>query len=123
MKVMTEPLPIRLSPLALELTKFFQKDKTASAAESPAKPKKRRIIQVTYVIHQTPPPATTSKIVFAETDEAEATGTKTTEAETGEAEATGAEAGGTEESNLETTLEVIDNGLRRSYCGCSEYGN
>jgi hypothetical protein len=39
MKVMTEPLPIRLSPLALELTKFFQKDKAASAAESPAKPK------------------------------------------------------------------------------------
>jgi hypothetical protein len=34
---------------------------------------------------------------------------KITEAETGEAEATGAEAGATEESNLETTLEVIDN--------------
>jgi hypothetical protein len=39
MKVMTEPLPIRLSPLALELMKFFQKDKTASATESHAKPK------------------------------------------------------------------------------------
>jgi hypothetical protein len=68
---------------------------------------------VTDVIHQTPPPAV-SKIVFAETAEAEgaaaeATGMKTTEAETGEAEATGAEAGATEESNLETTLEVIDN--------------
>jgi hypothetical protein len=25
MKVMTEPLPIRLSPLALELTKFFRR--------------------------------------------------------------------------------------------------
>jgi hypothetical protein len=111
MKVMTKPLPIRLSPLALELTKFFQKDKAASAAENPAKPKKRRIIQVTDVIHQTPPPATVSKIVFAETAEAEgtaaeATGVETTEAETGEAEATEAEA---EESNLETTLEVIDN--------------
>jgi hypothetical protein len=35
MKVMTEPLPIRLSPLALELTKFFQKDKAALATESP----------------------------------------------------------------------------------------
>jgi hypothetical protein len=109
MKVMTEPLPIRLSPLALELTKFFQKDKAASAAESPAKPKKRRIIQVTDVIHQTPPPATVPKIPFAETAEAEATGMKTTEAETSETEATGAEAGATEESNLETTLEVIDN--------------
>jgi hypothetical protein len=109
MKVMTEPLPFRLSPLALELTKFFQKDRAASAVESPAKPKKRRIIQVTDVIHQTSPPATVSKIVFAETAEAEATGMKTAEAETGEAEAAGAEAGATEESNLETTFEVIDN--------------
>jgi hypothetical protein len=47
LKVMTESLPVKLSPLAPELTKFFQKDKEASAAESPAKPKKRRIIQVT----------------------------------------------------------------------------
>ena len=39
MKVMTEPLPIRLSPLALELTKFFQRGKAASAAKSPVKPK------------------------------------------------------------------------------------
>jgi hypothetical protein len=59
------------------------------------------------VIHQTPPPATVPKIPFAET--AEATGMKTTEAEPSETEATGAEAGATEESNLETTLEVIDN--------------
>jgi len=44
LKVMTEPLPFRLSPLAPELTKFFQKDKEALATESPAKPKKRRII-------------------------------------------------------------------------------
>jgi hypothetical protein len=114
LKVMTESLPVKLSPLAPELTKFFQKDKKTSAAESPAKPKKRRIIQVTDVIHQTPPPTTVSKIAFAETAEAEgaaaeATGVKATEAETGEAEATGTEAGTTEESNLETTLEVIDN--------------
>src|SRR6187455_2647877 len=114
MKVMTEPLPFRLSPLALELTKFFQKDKAASAVESPVKPKKRRIIQVTDVIHQMPPPATVSKTVFAETVEAEgaaaeATGVETIEAEICEAKATGAEAGTTEESNLETTLEVIDN--------------
>jgi hypothetical protein len=114
LKVMTELLPVKLSPLAPELTKFFQKDKKASAAESPAKPKKQRIIQVTDMIHQTPPPAMVSKIVFTETAEAEgaaaeATGVETTEAETGEAEATGAEAGTTEDSNLETTLEVIDN--------------
>jgi hypothetical protein len=69
---------------------------------------------VTDVIHQTPPPATVSQIVFAETAEAEGaaaetTGVETIEAEIGEAKATGAEAGTTEESNLETTLEVIDN--------------
>jgi hypothetical protein len=51
LKVMTEPLPVKLSPLAPELTKFFQKGKEASAAESPAKPKKRRMIQVADVIH------------------------------------------------------------------------
>jgi hypothetical protein len=111
---MTKPLPVKLSPLAPELTKFFQKDKEASATESPALPKKRRIIQITDVIHQTPPPTTVSKIVFAETAEAEgaaaeASRVETTEAETGEAEAAGAEAGTTEGSNLETTLEVIDN--------------
>jgi hypothetical protein len=117
LKVMTESLPVELSPLAPELIKFFQKDKKASAAESPAKPKKRRIIQVIDVIHQTPPPVSASKIVIAETAEAEAaeaTRAETTEiatagAETTGAEATGAEAGATEDSNLETTLEVIDN--------------
>jgi hypothetical protein len=107
LKVMTEPLPVKLSPLAPELTKFFQKDKEASAAESPALPKKRRIIQIADVIHQTPPPATVSKIVFAETAEAEGAAAEASRVET--AEATGAEARTTEGSNLETTLEVIDN--------------
>jgi hypothetical protein len=37
LKVMTEPLPIKLSPLAPELTKLFQKEKEPSATESPAK--------------------------------------------------------------------------------------
>jgi hypothetical protein len=120
LKVMTKSLPVTLSPLAPELTKFFQKDKEASAAESPAKPKKRRIIQVIDVIHQTLPPVSASKIVIAETAEAaaaEATRAETTEIATARAEATGAEAtettgaeaGATEDSNLETTLEVIDN--------------
>jgi hypothetical protein len=77
---------------------------------------------VTYVIHQTPPPVSASKISIVETAEAaaaEATGAETTEiaiagaeatgAEAAEAEATRAEAEITEDSNLETTLEVIDN--------------
>ena len=45
MKVMTEPLPFRLSPLALELTKFFQKDKAASADEGPALPKNEELFR------------------------------------------------------------------------------
>jgi hypothetical protein len=45
-----------------------------------------------------------SKIVIAET-----AGAETTEAETVGAEATGAEARTPEDSNLETTLDVIDN--------------
>jgi hypothetical protein len=107
MKVMTEPLPFRLSPLALELTKFFQKDKAASAVESPAKPKKRRIIQVTDVIHQTPPPATVSKIVFAKTAEAEATEMKTAEAESGEAEATGPKPGPPKSRTWKPLLKLL----------------
>jgi hypothetical protein len=118
LKVMTEPLPIKLSPLAPELTKFFQREKEPSATESPAKPKKQRIIQVADVIHQTPPPTLASKIPFIEsvvTAETTATGAETTGAEaTGaaiEAEATGAETETTEDPNLETTLGDIDNML------------
>jgi hypothetical protein len=129
LKVMTEPLPLRLSPLAPELTKFFQKDKEASATESPAKPKKRRIIQVADVIHQAPPPTSASKIVIAEATAtgAETTGAKITGSEAAGAEATGAEATGAtteaeatgaetetiEDPNLETTLGDIDNILLR----------
>jgi hypothetical protein len=55
-----------------------------------------------------------SKIVIVETTGAEATVAETTEAETAGAEATGAEATGaeaetTEDPNLETTLDDIDN--------------
>jgi hypothetical protein len=96
MKVMTEPLPVKLSPLALELTKFFQKDKAASAEEGPALPKKRRIIQIADVIHGTPSPTPASRIAIDQTAEtkgaaAEATRAETFEAETGAAEAVGAE--------------------------------
>jgi hypothetical protein len=54
LKVMTESLPIKLSPLGPHLTKLFQKEKQSSAAEKPTEPKKRRIIQVDEVIQQTP---------------------------------------------------------------------
>jgi hypothetical protein len=101
LKLMTEPFPIKLSPLGPELTKFFQKEKEPSATESPAKPKKWRIIQVADVIHQTPPPTSASKIPFIESAvTAETTTTGAT---------TGAEAETTEDPNLETTLGDIDN--------------
>jgi hypothetical protein len=107
LKVMTEPLPIKLSPLAPELTKFFQKEKEPSATECPAKLKKRRIIQVADVIHQTPPPTSASKIPFIESAgaaETAATGAAATGAE-------GAETETVEDPNLETTLGDIDNML------------
>jgi hypothetical protein len=115
LKVMTEPLPVKLSPLAPELTKFFQKGKEASGAESPAKPKKRRMIQVADVIHQTSPPTLASKIVTADPTaiEAETAGAETGGAEATGVEATGAETGTNEDPNLETTLEDIDNMLLR----------
>jgi hypothetical protein len=99
LKVMTEPLPIKLSPLAPELTKFFQKEKEPSATESPAKPKKRRIIQVADVIHQTPPPTSASKIQFIES-------IVTAETTSTEAEGTGAETETAEDPNIETTLDI-----------------
>jgi hypothetical protein len=102
LKVMTEPLPIKLSPLAPQLMKLFQKEKEPSATESPAKLKKRRIIQVADVIHQTPPPASASKIPITE-------GVGATEDEVAEAE--GAKAETAEDSDLETTLGDIDNML------------
>jgi hypothetical protein len=75
---------------------------------------------VADVIHQTPPPTSTSKIPFIEstvTAETTATGAETTGAEATraatEAEATGAETETAEDPNLETTLGDIDNMLLR----------
>jgi hypothetical protein len=100
LKVMTEPLPIKLSSLAPELTKLFQKEKEPSGTESPTKLKKRRIIQVADVIHQTPLPASASKIPITESAaEAAVTGAEDAETETAE------------DPNLETTLGDIDNML------------
>jgi hypothetical protein len=57
LKVMTESLLIKLSPLGPHLTKLLQKEKEPSAAKKPAGPKKRRIIHVIEAIEKTPPPA------------------------------------------------------------------
>jgi hypothetical protein len=109
-------LPVVLSPLGRRLRRRPRaKGGVFAFAPTPAKPKKRRIIQVTDVIHGTPSPTSVSKIVVAKTAEtakgaaAEATRMETPEAETGGAETAGAEAGATEDPNLKDTLEVIDN--------------
>ena len=93
LKVMTESLPIKLSPLGPHLTKLLQK-KEPSAAKKSAGPKKQRIINVTEAIEETPPPASTSKAPAVEN----ATATEDAPTETGTAE----------DANLESTISNID---------------
>jgi hypothetical protein len=93
-KVMTESLPIKLSPLGPHLTKLLQKKKEPSAAKKSAGPKKQRIITVIEAIEETPPPASVSKAPAVES----ATAT----------EAAPAEAIAVEDANLERTLSNID---------------
>ena len=94
LKVMTESLPITLSPLGPHLTKLLQKKKEPSAAKKSAGPKKRRIITVTEAIEETPPPASASKALAVESATAN--------------EAAPAEATTAEDANLESTLSDID---------------
>jgi hypothetical protein len=89
LKVMTESLPIKLSPLGPHLTKLLQKKKEPSAAKKSTRPKRRRIITVIEAIEETPPPASASKTQAAEV---------TTATEAAPAEAT----------NLESTFCDID---------------
>jgi hypothetical protein len=60
LKVMTESLPIKLSPLGPHLTKLLQKEEPSSAKKS-ARPKRRRIITVIEAIEETLLPASASK--------------------------------------------------------------
>jgi hypothetical protein len=91
LKVMTESLPNKLSPLGSKLMKLLQKE--PSAAEKPAEPKKRRIITVIEAIEETPSSASAPKIAVAEAAPAE---TSTSEAAAVEA------------TELENTLIDID---------------
>jgi hypothetical protein len=81
LKVMTESLPIKLSPLGPHLTKLLQK-KEPSATKKSAGPKKRRIITVIEAIEETPPPASAPKAPAVES--AAATEAAPTEAATAE---------------------------------------
>jgi hypothetical protein len=98
LKVMTESLPIKLSPLGPHLIKLLQK-KEPSAAKKSVGPKKQRIINVTEAIEETPPPASASKAPAVKS--ATATEVAPTEAATAEAEPA-------EDANLESTLSNID---------------
>jgi hypothetical protein len=102
LKVMTESLPTKLSPLGLQLTKFFQKDKEPEKSKKTIKAKKQRIVTVTEVIDKTPPRASAQKTPAA----AEGTDIEIAPSEAAAAEA--AEAGSAEDLNLESTIEHID---------------
>jgi hypothetical protein len=99
LKVMTESLPIKLSPLAPHLMNLFQKKKEPSIAKKAAGPKKRRIITVTEVIEETPPPASASKAPAIES---------ATATEAAPTEAAAAEAATAKDAHLERTLSNID---------------
>jgi hypothetical protein len=100
LKVMTESLPIKLSPLGPHLMKLLQKKKEPSAAKKSAGPKRQRIIIVIEGIEETPPLASASKMTPA------AEVATATEATT--AEATTVEAATAEDTNLESTFSDID---------------
>jgi hypothetical protein len=94
LKVMTESLPIKLSPMGPHLMKLFQKEKEPSITKKAAGPKKRRIVTVTEVIEGTPPQASAPKAPVVES---------TTATETAPAEAATAE-----DVHLESTISNID---------------
>jgi hypothetical protein len=99
LKIMTESLPVKLSPLGPHLMKLFQKEKELVKTKKAAKPKKQRIITVTEVIEGTPPQASAPKAPAVES---------TTATEAAPSEATAAEAVTAEDIHLESTIANID---------------
>jgi hypothetical protein len=98
LKVMTESLPLKLSPLGPQLMKLLQKKEEPAAIKKPAE-KRRRIITVFDAIEETPLPASASKTPAVE----DTTATEATPAKAGTAEAETAE-----DTNLEGTFSNID---------------
>jgi hypothetical protein len=98
LKVMTESLPVKLSPLGPHLTELFQKEKEPAKTKA-ARPKKQRIITVTEVIEGTPPGASAPKASAIES---------TIATEAAPSEATNAEAARAEDINLESMVADID---------------
>jgi hypothetical protein len=102
LKVMTESLLVKLSPVGPHLTKLFQKEKEPAKTKA-ARPKRQRIITVTEVIEGTPPGASAPKALAIESMTA-------TEAAPLEAvaEEARAEAARAEDINLESMVADID---------------
>jgi hypothetical protein len=98
LKVMTETLPVKLSPLGLHLTKLFHKEKEPTKTKAP-RPKRQRIVTVTEVIEATPPRASAPKVPAIES---------TTATKAAPSEATDAEATRAEDINLESVALDID---------------
>jgi hypothetical protein len=80
LKVMTESLPLKLSPLGPQLIKLLQKKEEPAAIKKPAE-KRRRIITVIDAIEETPPSALASKTPAAEAAPTEATTAEATAVE------------------------------------------
>jgi hypothetical protein len=99
LKVMTESLPVKLSPLGPQLTKFFQKEEKPEKTKKTTKTKRQRIIAVTEVIDKTPPRASARKTPAAE---------EITNVEVAPSEVAATEATLAEDFNMETTIEHID---------------
>jgi hypothetical protein len=98
LKVMTETLPVKLSPLGLHLTKLFHKEKEPIKTKTP-RPKRQRIVTVTEVIEATPPRASAPKVPAIES---------TTATEAAPSEATDVKATRAEDINLESVALNID---------------
>jgi hypothetical protein len=98
LKVMTESLPLKLSPLGPQLMKLLQKKEEPAAIKKPAE-KRRRIITVIDSIEETPLAASASKTPAVEDIAA---------TETGPAEAVTIEAETTEDTNSEGTFSDTD---------------
>jgi hypothetical protein len=102
LKVMSESLPVKLSPLGLHLMKLFQKEKEPAKTKA-SRPKRQRIITMTEVIEATPPGASAPKVPAIESMIAtEAVPSKAV------AEEARAEAVRAEDINLESMVADID---------------
>jgi hypothetical protein len=98
LKVMTESLPLKLSPLGPQLMKLLQKKEEPAAIKKPAE-KRRRIITAIDAIEEMPPSALALKTPVTE---------DTAATEAAPAEAATAEAETAEDTNLDGTFSDID---------------